>query len=143
MAVFIRDNFNVLAACPFTPIPMIRTLLLSLLAVSFSFELALTGGAFFAPAFTLAQFGVTLSPDTAFLGYIVAWFLLFVSLVCALAGYQLWQRNPNYRVLCYLLGFWWIGIGVGIYVAFAKPDNLFLDSLKGLLLVGLASRNRD
>ncbi|WP_080240258.1 hypothetical protein [Spirosoma rigui] len=122
---------------------MIRNLLLTVLVLSLVFELALTGGAFFAPAFTLAQFGVMLSADTAFLGYIVAWFLLVVSLVCALAVYQLWQRNPNYRVLCYLLGFWWIGIGVGIYVTFGKPDNLFLDSLKGLLLVGLASRNRD
>lgn len=121
---------------------MTRNLLLALLALSLLIELALTGGAFFARAFTLQQFGVTLSPDTAFLGYIVAWLLLFVSLVCGLALYQLYQRNPDYATLCYLLGLWWIGIGIGIYVAFGKPDNLILDSLKGLLIVLLTSRSR-
>ena len=121
---------------------MTRNLLLALLALSLVVELALTGGAFFAPVFTLQQFGVTLTPDTAFLGYIVAWLLLFVSLVCALALYQLYQRNPDYATLCYLLGFWWIGIGIGIYVAYGKPDNLVLDSLKGLLIVVLTSRVR-
>ena len=141
-AFFIRVNFSVLAAHLLNNAIMTRTLLLILLAVSLLIELALTGGAFVAPKFTLQQFGVSLTPDTAFLGYIVAWLLLFVSLVCALTWYQLWQRNPDYRVLCYLLGFWWIGIGVGIYLAFGKSDNLFLDSLKGLLLVGLTSRSR-
>lgn len=121
---------------------MIRTFLLALLALSFVVELALAGGAFFSRSFTLQQFGVTLTPDTAFLGYIVAWLLLFVSLTCGLALYQLWQRNPDYAVLCYLLGFWWIGIGIGIYVAFGKTDNLILDSLKGLLVVLLTSRSR-
>ncbi|GAB3644065.1 hypothetical protein [Spirosoma arcticum] len=121
---------------------MTRNLLLALLALSLVVELALAGGAFFARVFTLQQFGVTITPDTAFLGYIVAWLLLFVSLVCALALYQLYQRNPDYATLCYLLGFWWIGIGIGIYVAFGKPDNLVLDSLKGLLIVVLTSRVR-
>lgn len=121
---------------------MIRTFLLTLLALSLAIELALAGGAFFARAFTLRQFGVTLTPDTAFLGYVVAWMLLFVSLTCGLALYQLWQRNPDYATLCYLLGFWWIGIGIGIYSAFGKPDNLVLDSLKGLLLVVLTSRSQ-
>ena len=121
---------------------MTRNLLLALLALSLLIELGLTGGAFFARAVTLQQFGVTLTPDTAFLGYIVAWLLLFVSLVCGLALYQLYQRNPDYATLCYLLGFWWIGIGIGIYIAFGKPDNLVLDSLKGLLIVILTSRIR-
>lgn len=121
---------------------MPRTLLLALLALSLVVELALAGGAFFARAFTLQQFGVTLTPDTAFLGYIVAWMLLFVSLTCGLALYQLWQRNPDYATLCYLLGFWWIGIGIGIYIAFGKTDNLVLDSLKGLLIVLLTSRSQ-
>lgn len=121
---------------------MTRNVLLALLALSLLIELALTGGAFFARVFTLQQFGVTLTPDTAFLGYVVAWLLLFVSLVCALALYQLYHRNPDYATLCYLLGFWWIGIGIGIYVAFGKPDNLVLDSLKGLLIVVLTSRIR-
>lgn len=120
---------------------MVRRLLLILLVIALLIELALTGGAFFARKVTLKQFGVSLTPDTSFLGYIVAWTLLFVSLVCGLAIWQVWQRKRGYETICYLLGLWWIGIGFGIYIAFGKPDNLLLDSLKGLLLVILTNRS--
>jgi hypothetical protein len=119
---------------------MARSLLLLVLFVAVVLELGLTGGAFFAPAFTLQQFGVKYSPDTAFLAFIVAWLLLFVSLVAGVAFVQLWQRRPRYATLCHLLGSWWIGIGIGIYLAFGKPDNLLLDSLKGALIVLLTWR---
>lgn len=119
---------------------MARKLLLILLVVALLIELALTGGAFFARDITLKQFGVSLTPDTSFLGYVLAWLLLFVSLVCGLALQQVWQRKRGFQTLCYLLGFWWIGIGIGIYVAFGKPDNLVLDSFKGLLLLILTNR---
>lgn len=119
---------------------MARTLLLIVLSIAVLLELALTGGAFFAPAFTLAQFGVKYSPDITFLAYIVGWLLLFVTLVAAVALGQVWQRRPSYATWCYLLGLWWIGIGVGIFYAFGKPDNLVLDSVKGLLIVVLTWR---
>ena len=119
---------------------MARTLLSVVLFIALLLELALTGGAFFAPVFTLTQFGVKYGPETAFLTYIVAWFLLFVSLVAALALGQVLQRRPSYATWCYLLGLWWIGIGIGIYLAFGKPDNLLLDSVKGLLIVVLTWR---
>ena len=96
--------------------------------------------AFFAPAFTLKQFGVVYSPDTTFLAYIVGWLLLFVSLVAAVALVQVQRRRPGFATWCYLLGLWWIGIGIGIYFAFGKPDNLLLDSAKGLLIVILTWR---
>ena len=119
---------------------MARKLLLVVLLIALLLELALTGGAFFAPVFTLAQFGVEYGPETTFLAYIVAWFLLFVSLVAAVALAQVWQRRPGFATWCYLLGVWWIGIGVGIYYAFGKPDNLLLDSVKGILIVILTWR---
>ena len=119
---------------------MARTLLLVVLFVALLLELALTGGAFFAPEFTLTQFGVKYCPETTFLAYIVAWFLLLVSLVAAVAIVQVWQRRPGFATWCYLLGLWWIGIGVGIYYTFGKPDNLLLDSVKGLLIVVLTWR---
>lgn len=119
---------------------MARTLLLIVLFVAVLLELALAGGSFFAPAFTLAQFGVKYGPGIAFLTYVLAWLLLFVSLVAVVALGQVWQRRPSYATWCYLLGLWWIGIGVGIYYAFGKPDNLLLDSVKGLLIVVLTWR---
>ena len=119
---------------------MARKLLLIVLVVALFLELVLTGGAFFAPVFTLTQFGVKSGPNTTFLVYIVAWLLLFVSLVAAVAVAQVWQRRSSCVTWCYLLGLWWIGIGIGIYYSFGKPDNLLLDSLKGLLIVVLTWR---
>jgi hypothetical protein len=119
---------------------MARTLLLVVLFIALLLELALAGGAFFAPAFTLAKFGAKHSPETAFLAYIIAWLLLFVSLVAAVAFSQVWRRLRSYSTWCYLLGLWWIGIGVGVYFTFGKPDNLLLDSVKGLLIVVLTWR---
>ena len=119
---------------------MPRSLLLLVLFIALLLELALTGGAFFAPAFTLKQFGVVYGPATTFLAYIVGWLLLFVSMVAAVALVQVQRRRPGFATWCYLLGLWWIGIGIGIYFAFGKPDNLLLDSLKGLLIVGLTWR---
>ena len=119
---------------------MPRTLLLLLLALAIVLELVLTGGAFLAPGLTLAKFGVRYGPETKFLAYLTGWFLLFITLAAGLALGWVLRGKPGYAGLCYLLGLWWIGIGVGIYVVFGKPDNLLLDSLKGLLLVGLTWR---
>ncbi len=119
---------------------MARTLLLLVLAVAILLELALTVGAFFFPAFTLTQFGVVYGPETKFLAYLTGWFLLFVTLAAGLAWQWVRQRHAGYVGLCYLLGIWWIGIGIGIFVVFGKPDNLLLDTLKGVFIVVLAWR---
>ncbi|HEX8329420.1 MAG TPA: hypothetical protein VF629_17925 [Hymenobacter sp.] len=119
---------------------MARTALLVVLLISLLLELALTVGAFGYPVFTLAQFGVKYGPETQFLAYIVAWFLLFVSMVAGMAAVQVWKRRPGFATWCYLLGLWWIALGIGIYYTFGKPDNLLLDSVKGLLILVLTGR---
>ena len=114
---------------------MARTLLLLTLALAVALELVLAGAALAAPAFLMQQFGVRYTPDTAFVGYVLGWLLLLVTLVAAVALGQVWQRQRHFATLCYLLGFWWMGIGVGIFLAFGKADNLLLDTLKGGLIV--------
>ncbi|RFP64455.1 hypothetical protein D0N36_14145 [Hymenobacter lapidiphilus] len=114
---------------------MARTALLILLILSLVFELILTVGGFFAPEMLLAKFGVGVTPDTRFLAFVLAWLLLFVSLAIVLALVWVWRRDGGYPALCYLLGFWWIGIGLGLYLGYGRFDNLLLDGLKGVLLV--------
>ncbi|NVO85298.1 hypothetical protein [Hymenobacter terrestris] len=114
---------------------MARTALLILLIVALLFELILTVGGFFAPEMLLAKFGVGVTPDTRFLAFVLAWLLLFVSLAIMLAIVWVWRRHTGYPALCYLLGFWWMGIGLGLYLVYGRFDNLLLDGLKGLLLV--------
>ncbi|NVO29973.1 hypothetical protein [Hymenobacter lapidiphilus] len=114
---------------------MARTLLLSLLVLALVFELVLTVGGFLAPEMLLAKFGVGVTPDTRFLAFVLAWLLLFVSLAIVLALVWVWRRHAGYPALCYLLGFWWIGIGLGLYLGYGRFDNLLLDGLKGTLLV--------
>lgn len=122
---------------------MQRKLLLSILFIAFFIELALAMGAFFATEITMQKFGIPFNSDTSFPAYIIAWLLLFVSLVCALAIWLMAQNNPTYKMVCYLLGIWWIGIGIGIFIVFKKPDNLLLDSLKGVIIIILTVRWKD
>ena len=119
---------------------MARTLLLWVLLLALLAELALTGGAFFAPAFTMQQFGLTYAPNMAFLTFLAGWLLLFVSAIIVVAFAQLWQRRARYATLCYLLGFWWLALGLGLFLRFQRPEFLVLDSLTGLLVVVLTWR---
>ena len=114
---------------------MARVSLLVILFLALVVELALAVAALAAPAFLVQQFGLHYSPDLAFVANVLGWLLLFVTLVAGVALGQVWQRRPQFATLCYLLGFWWIAIGLGLFVAFGKTDNLLLDSLKGLLIV--------
>ena len=119
---------------------MARTLLLWVLFLALLAELTLTAGAFFAPAFTMQQFRLTYEPNMGFLTFLAGWLLLFVSLIIAIAFGQLWQRRARYATLCYLLGFWWLAIGLGIFLRFQRPEFLLLDSATGLLVVILTWR---
>jgi len=119
---------------------MARTLLLWVLSLALLAELALTGGAFFAPAFTMQQFGLSYAPNMAFLTFLAGWLLLFLSAIIAVAFAQLWQRRARYATLCYVLGVWWIAIGLGLFLRFQRPEFLVLDSLIGLLVVFLTWR---
>jgi hypothetical protein len=116
---------------------MSRKLLISLLVISLLFELILTAVCFFAPATALRNIGSSLNNGTALPGYVIAWFCLFVSIVCGLSLWQVVSNKSTYPTLCYLLGAWWVGIGIGIFVFSGKTGNLITNSLKGLLLIAL------
>ena len=114
---------------------MRKNLLLIFLSLAMLIDAALAGIAFVNPAKALELFEVGYNNDTAFLAYIIAWFCLLFSSLCALAVILLKNEIPGYRPLIFVIGCWSIGIGIGIYIVFKKTDNLFLDSLKGLIIV--------
>ena len=116
---------------------MTKKLLFILLTIAFVIEAALTIFCLFKPATAMGLFGMAYSNEIAFLGYIVGWFCLLVSILIVFAFLGLKNKNNGHSILIYILGCWWIGLGIGVYVSFKKTDNLLLDSLKGFLLVVL------
>ena len=116
---------------------MKKKLLLITLILALVIEVALTVLCFFKPAAAIKLFGMQYNDQTAFLGYIIAWFCLLVSVLIVYAIILLKNNDAAYKSVVYILGFWWIGLGIGVYITFKKPDNLLLDSLKGLILVTL------
>jgi hypothetical protein len=114
-----------------------KKVLLIILIISFVVELALAFLGFFMPATAAELFKVAYNEQTAFLAYIIAWFLLLATVLIGYIIYLLANNKEGSKALIYILGFWWIGLGIGVYAAFGKIDNLLLDSLKGLLIVAL------
>ena len=113
---------------------MIKKILLGVLILSFILEIALTALAFIKPERAIAMFKVSPTAGTEFLAFITSWFLLLVSALCVLAIYLLVKEKAGYVPLIYLMGIWWIGIGIGIYFVSGMKQNLYLDTVKGLIL---------
>ena len=121
---------------------MARKLLIGILALSTLLELILVSAMFAVPEWTIGQFKLGVSPDTLFAAFVLAWCLLAIALVCGYATRRVMVGGPGAHTLARILGLWWIGIGIGIYLKFGRPDNLVLDSLKGALIVGLSWLSR-
>ena len=112
-----------------------RKILIGLLAVAFAVECLYPIGGFLFPEKTLELFGMPANPDTRFLAFVLTWCLLFVAAACGLALWQVAKDVPAGWQLSLVLGYWWIAIGIALAIAYGRTDNLFLDSLKGGLIV--------
>ena len=116
---------------------MKKNLLYLTLITAFIIEATLTILCFFKPVTAMGLFGLVYNNEIAFLGYIIAWFCLLVSVLIVYALIALKNNTGGHKTLIYSLGIWWIALGVGVYVSFKKTDNLLLDSVKGFILVVL------
>ena len=85
----------------------------------------------------LTIFGIETNNQTLFLGSVIGWLCLFVTMIIFLGMYFLIKNKSTVFGILYCLGIFWILIGLGIYFKFDRTDNLFLDSIKGLILLGL------
>ena len=118
---------------------MWKKILVLLLSLSFLLEMLLAVGGFFASDTLLTQFKLSSTPDTAFMGFVLAWLLLFVAIICGLALKLVLGGDRAGWTLSYVLGLWWVAIGIGLWWGYGRIDNLFMDSLKGALII-LAAR---
>jgi DMSO/TMAO reductase YedYZ heme-binding membrane subunit len=114
-----------------------KNILFITLILAFIIEAVLSFLCFFMPAKAMELFGMQYNEQFAFLGYIIAWFLLLVTILIGYAMYLLQINKAGSRAIINILGFWWIGLGIGVYTVFDKLDNLLLDSLKGMVILGL------
>lgn len=121
---------------------MARKVLISVLALSLLVETAMTLGGFFAPRLFLSKFGLGTGADALCLVFVLSWTLALVCVVCALALTWVVAGDPHGWTWSFVLGAWWIGIGVGIYLYRGIPDNLVIDSLKGGLIAASAWLSR-
>ena len=114
---------------------MVKKLLIALLIISLLLEAALTFLCFFMPAKALQQMNLVYSNVYAFPAYLIAWFLLLTTGLITLFLIAIIKNSQQYNTCIYILCFWWIGIGIGIYCFNGLTTNLFTDTLKGALLL--------
>ena len=116
--------------------------LLFVLAISLLLELYLVIRTFTDSAWLPGSFGLETSDGVKTLNHIIAWFLLLVTLLIV-AGIIGVARNRREGIsICWLLGLWWIGIGIGIWFVSGQTTNLITDSIKGAIIVLLAAAYR-
>ena len=114
---------------------MAKKLLLALLGIALTIELALTVGAFFFPEQTLIQFRLTVNPDSFFMIHLTGWFLLVIDALIIAAIRGVMKNDPLGWKIANLVSVWWVALGLSIYFFCGRPDNLGLDSAKGVLIL--------
>jgi len=118
-----------------------RKILIGVLLFATLVEFLFPIGGFLMPEKVLEIFKVAPSPDTLFLTFVAAWLLLFVALVCALTVWLVMKNGRAGWYLAFILGYWWVGIGVGLAIVYQRYDNLVLDALKGLIIAVSAHKS--
>lgn len=114
---------------------MAKKLLLALLSIALTIELALTVGAFFFPEQTLIQFRIAVNPDAYFMIHLTGWFLLVIDALIVAAIRGVMKNDPLGWKIANLVSLWWVALGVSIFVFCGRADNLGLDSAKGVLIL--------
>ncbi len=121
---------------------MIKKLLIALLCLSLLLEAYITFLCFFMPEKAVASMNETFTSKEVFPLFLIGWFLLLVTILIGWLIYAVAKNQPGYQALIYILGLWWIAIGIAIYFKNGTSLNLITDSLKGFLLILLMRFNK-
>ncbi len=115
---------------------MLKKLLIALLCLSLILEAYITFLCFFMPEKAVASMNETFTPKEAFPLFLIGWFLLLVTVLIGWLIYAVAKDKPGYHALIYILGLWWVAIGIAIFIKNGTSLNLISDSLKGLRTLG-------
>ncbi len=114
---------------------MAKKLLLALLWLALGIEVVLTIGALFLPEKTLLQFRLAVNPDSFFMIHLTGWFLLVIDALIVASIRGVMKNDLLGWKIANLVSIWWVALGISIYVFCGRPDNLGLDSAKGVLIL--------
>jgi hypothetical protein len=115
-----------------------RVALLIVLTLSFLLEAFLTFRSFVEPMWLHLGLRSDASSFSAPVIYVVAWFLLLVTVLIAICIWLVFKRDRHGELLSVVLGVWWIGIGLGL-ARYGITTNLWTDSAKGAVIALLAA----
>ncbi len=83
-------------------------------------------------------FKIALGPDVLRLAFFTAWLLWFLVMGCAVAAVQLRARLPGAWISVMGLGLCWLAAGIGLFFELGEAQYLFIDALRGAVLISLS-----
>ena len=112
-----------------------RKPLLFTLSFSLLYEVAFAGVVLLAPEWALSFSKLPVNQETLFLSFGLGWCLVVIALMCGLALKQVIDNDKNGYLLTSILGYWWIVVGLALFLKYGRVEYLILDGLKGFILV--------
>ena len=92
----------------------------------------------FPSALTLLFKIPTLDATTLYLGALIGWQCLAMAAIVCLVIVWMSKEKTEARILTILLGIWWVAIGLWLFIGFNRVEHLFVDAVKGALILVLA-----
>lgn len=121
---------------------MSTRLLLGVLLLELLSEVFFSFAAIVAPDWALGLFGVQVLPATQFLTFVLGMALGFVAVTIALAIHGISTGTRLAWFLSLVLGLFWIVFGGALFLVYGRIENLYLDLLPGLGVLGLTWLSR-
>ena len=114
-----------------------RKILIAILVGSAALELVIAILLFLRPELEAVQFHIAISHDTLSLAHIMAEFAIFLAVICMVAAWKVFKKDPAGSLLSILCGLHWICLGVGLFLRYYEVKFLVMDTMRGFCLLAL------